>query len=765
MKKKHFFLLGAIGLLLASCSQDDLSMPVEQPGDTASLSFNVALPETFTTRAGNFGNGAAASNLYVWIYETTTSGSTPVFVTSSTQENFFSSSNSGSLTLNLVKGKSYDIVFFAASSAAMTNTSSTGDSNAVYQIDEETGTLTVNYANMTSEGNSSDDYDCFYYNYTVENLTASSAANISLVRPVAQVNWGTNDLVTSATSIGNVSDVFGANGEYIVSKLTTKPYTTLDFFTGTVGGQETSDLTFPQFSILENETFPTGTGYTYVAAQYLLVPSTSTLLDLSLAISNAGNTSLAEGNVTVVLVSVTNANVQANYQTNIYGNLLSAQTSITISKDAWEDNQYNIDMKWDGTSTTPSYDPTTQTITINKASDLAGLADIVNGTSTIDGVKPDLSGVTIQLATDYDMGGFEFPTIGSGNRVSGFNMEGNAFNGTFDGQGHTISNVKITGTSNAKDAIGIFPNLGSNAEIKDITFANLEINAPQNEQAGVIGTMNGSTVSNITVSSGSITAKEAAAGIVGRMMQKGKVTGCENHATINSGTNGGGIVGAAYYTSTEGTMTISQCNNYGNITGTSQANGGIVGLSAANLSNCNNYGNVSSSGPATGGIVGQQTYYGTINECENSGNVTGTGYGAGGIVGWIRYNSNNVDNTASYPLQAPITVSNSKNSGIIKGVSGAGGIVGVWYMCGVCKGNTNTSQSITATSQWASGIVGGSQWTETGPVNVSAEDNFLFVTGNTSTTTMDQLFGPSRNLLIYINSPQYVQVSDNTIPE
>ncbi len=49
------------------------------------------------------------------------------------------------------------------------------------------------------------------------------------------------------------------------------------------------------------------------------------------------------------------------------------------------------------------------------------------------------------------------------------------FNGTINGNGHSISNVKIDYTANEKTSFGLFGRLDSNAVIKDLTFKNAEM--------------------------------------------------------------------------------------------------------------------------------------------------------------------------------------------------------------------------------------------------------------------------------------------------
>lgn len=745
MKRIKYLLPAAAAILLSACTQEEILGP--QESGVATARFTVNVPSEFATRA--LGDGLAATQLSAYVYEATASGATTnytyLFTGSST---FESNSYSTSITLELVIGKSYYITFFASSSLAA----------PVYSIDEATGLMTVNYDQMTSANNLLDAYDCFYGTYATGLVGNSSiSGSVELTRPVAQINWGTTGL--SANS--NFANEFGANGDYILTNLNIKSaYTTFNLLDATYGGEtEVNINALGSPATIPGITFPVS-NYRYVAMQYVLAPAaTSTTYDLELTIKNNGgtNTSGTFSNT----IPVSSAPMQADYQTNIYGSLLAAATSIRISKEkgaSW--NIYDQPLTWDGTTSSPSINTTNKTVSVNSPSELAGLAALVN-----DAVNPNsFENYTVTLNADFDMNNVAFPAIGSGSR-NGSDISGNSFKGVFDGQGHTISNLNISGSSNAADAVGFIPNLdGANSVVKNVTFSNLVINAPNNEQAGAIATVtNGATVSNVTVSSGKVTAAEGAGGVVGRMMINGTIDQCENHADIVTGTNGGGIVGAAYRTAQGATATVSNCTNYGNISGTSQGVGGIVGISSAVVTGCTNQGAVTGGTTSTGGIVGQQTSAGTISNCTNNGKVVGgDNYGAGGVVGWVRY-----DNSSAYPVQNIISVTHCKNTAPVTGTIGVGGIVGVWYMCGVCTNNTNTAASLNASNQFVAGVVGNSQWTGVAPSALPSQTgaDMLYVEYNYSTTPQSAMTGGAKADYVYVNSPANTTVENNSMTD
>lgn len=747
MKKKVMYLLGAAALLLTACSHDEVTNPSENDGN---FRVTVRLPEkAFGTRA--LSDGKTADKLLFAVYDATNSNAL-VFE----GEANFNGALETTVTMNLSNGKNYNIAFFAQSSAS--------EEAGVYHFDADNKEFTVSYANMTSAGNLNDDYDCFYKLHTTGVIgQVASSQNVTLTRPVAQLNWGTNDLLPDAANSNQVViETFGTNGAYIVTNLSTEAYTAFDFLTSDVKGEPTkiaiNNLAAPA---TQNWAFPVDPAtFKYVAMQYVLAPATSSLYDLTLSISNSGNGS--QTSPTTDYVAVSSAPVQANYRTNIYGTLLSNNITFNINKDPnWNTPDYDVPLTWDGTSVTiPAVDETTKTITVAAPSDLAGLAALVNGTNGH--TANAYADYTVELENDFDMGGQEFPGISKATRSSS-NANGTSFQGTFDGNGHTISNLVIQGSGVANEAPAFIGNLdGEDAVLKDVVFDNIIINAEGSEQAGVVGLLtNGATVSGVTVKSGKISSTEGA-GIVGRLIKSGTVSECKNYASVTvSHSNAGGIVGAAYYTSADGEMEITNCQNYGSVTGTGSnavAIGGIAGLCCATVSGCENNGTITGAQNSTGGIVGAQQNAGYIRNCVNNGAVSSvnTTLGTGGIVGWVKY----LNDATNYPVQNIIEVTGCTNNASVSGGSATGGIVGEWYQCGVCDGNKNYAAKLNATTGFVAGIVGTSQFIGDYPSKVEAGQP-LKVTNNVSTTTLEDMTGTMKALIVYINSPANTITSGN----
>lgn len=131
---------------------------------------------------------------------------------------------------------------------------------------------------------------------------------------------------------------------------------------------------------------------------------------------------------------------------------------------------------WDGSISTAWYE-NGEPYEIHSAADLAGLAQLVNDSPFWNRV--DFAGKTITLMTDIDLGangasGLKWTMIGDG--------DNKPFRGTFNGNGHTISNVYVNN------------NYGTGSD-----EAGLSIKMPR--VAGLFG-VNEGTIQNLTVQNG-----------------------------------------------------------------------------------------------------------------------------------------------------------------------------------------------------------------------------------------------------------------------
>ncbi len=289
------------------------------------------------------------------------------------------------------------------------------------------------------------------------------------------------------------------------------------------------------------------------------------------------------------------------------------------------------------------------TYSINKPEQLAWIAEQVNT-----GVKT-FQNETIVLTADINLKDYIWSPIG-------YNSS-NSFRGTFDFNGHKITNIITSGTyiKDSNSVIGV-----SCVDSKNIGLFGYTSNAKIISSTGV-GTI-GDDLDNSK--------------IVGRGSVGGVVGFAENTEIEN-------IVNNAYIAST-------LLSNDGSQTGV----GGIVGTAYLTISrdfdNLTNNGNISVSRNNAGGIVG--LVYGSnvslnITKSINTGNITSTSDNVGGIVGatlgnsisstiteYVNVSINGIENwTTDYTGDDIVrvnTTSKPDNSGNIKGKENVGGIVG-----------------------------------------------------------------------------------------
>ena len=196
------------------------------------------------------------------------------------------------------------------------------------------------------------------------------------------------------------------------------------------------------------------------------------------------------------------------------------------------------------------------------------------------------------------------------------------FNGTFDGQGYTVSNLTFTDAEYGY--IGFFGYADEDAVIRDLTVS-VDISCIGDGESDVAGLVasNDGLIENCHVS-GTISAPACSAvgGIAGA--SSGVIENCTNAAGITGHNAVAGIAG-------EGSGSISNCSNTADITVSGWNAGGIAGYYGGDVTDCTNSGDLYGEDWHIGGVVGYH-YDGTVSGCSNSGAVTGVDR-TGGVVG------------------------------------------------------------------------------------------------------------------------------------
>ena len=239
------------------------------------------------------------------------------------------------------------------------------------------------------------------------------------------------------------------------------------------------------------------------------------------------------------------------------------------------------------------------TLLINDPEQFSSFATAVNNGNTF-------SGINVALGSDIDLSGVAWTPIGTST---------NAFKGTFNGKGHTINNLEISGLDNSIIA-GLFGKL--NGTVKDLVINNAKI-SHVSDGSGGIGVVAGSIfntglIKNVTVSNAEITGNRWTGGIVGYMygsVENCKVSNIELTVTpddlsgdYDNGDKVGGIVG------------LSPNDNRGTISGNHAENvtikgyrdlGGIAGAANASALTGNTASNITITVDQVNGWYGDET--------------------------------------------------------------------------------------------------------------------------------------------------------------
>ena len=243
------------------------------------------------------------------------------------------------------------------------------------------------------------------------------------------------------------------------------------------------------------------------------------------------------------------------------------------------------------------------------------------------------------------------------------NSDNNTYQGTFDGNGKTISNLYINATSDYNTGFFGYADAGS---IKNITFDNARVNSTGPNNTGILAGIAGSCmIENIKTSANcSVEGNMLTGGIAG--MAEGNISNCENHAAVKGTAMVGGIFGD--YISRDNSIT--SCANYGVVTGTENNVGGMVGHFAfGTLQNSANYGDVTGA-YYVGNLIGNADEC-NLNNVLGTGNVTATSDTgcAGLLVGRIYNSSSTASGILAYNSSAKLTINKTEQTdGAVKAI-------------------------------------------------------------------------------------------------
>jgi len=211
------------------------------------------------------------------------------------------------------------------------------------------------------------------------------------------------------------------------------------------------------------------------------------------------------------------------------------------------------------------------------------------------GTEPNDWDKHFKLMADIDLAGYAYDraVIAPDTDGDGYSFLGTPFTGVFDGNGHAVSHLTITGRS----YLGLFGQLGSGAEVRDLGVVDVNITGSYYAIGGLVG-------DNF----------------------RGSITTCYSTGTVTGYTNVGGLVG--YNNNGDIATSYSTAAVRATFSG-NQKIGGLVGVNAGRTTTSYSTGTVSGE-RRIGGLVGQTTD--SIDMCYSTGMVSGDQY-VGGLVG------------------------------------------------------------------------------------------------------------------------------------
>lgn len=554
MKNYHLYLwiIALVGLMTA-CSQDEAAGPQNEASHRVRI--GTSINQALQTRAASV--TIPKNHKLRYVLEVWSTGESPACI----HRDEKTATTAGAVTFDFTLSESgdYKALLWAdfVSTSASTSTVNTPNTYTHYQdlhytTNSTTGLKAIELFKIDGGYVINDDArDAFFACITIKKETGAFEKNVELKRPFGQINVieKNTDLLTKVASMTLEYDVPNK----------------FDVETGAPSGTATVR---PTVSTLPTATAARKANLFY---DFIFTPATgqTTLGGIKLTFTSSDQTvNLNDFTIPANMPAV------RNKRTNISGSILNtsiapsdaAKLSVTVS-DGWTtpDVECDVDaLVWDGTSTSKPAGYTVGSsgeVNITTAAELAWLVEQSYET---------FKNYTFKLTADIDLNNHEWKPIGS--RIT--------FNGTFDGQGHTVSNLKCTTSKQG----GLFADI-AHATVKDVT---------------VSGSVSFNTDNGVC----------QLGGIVAYVTDNSTITGCTNRCTIaatgsRSRCDVGGIAGyvANQNSNSNINFTISNNTNTGTVSDNGQTNsyaGGIIGgATATNSSSITLTGNSYNSGTIT----------------------------------------------------------------------------------------------------------------------------------------------------------------------
>lgn len=518
MKKLLLSMFSISALLFSTaCSDEDI---VKGGDGEKMVQFTVSLNDG-SGASRSISDGQTVDKVYYEVYTNVNGTQTPLTALKSSADLQAGTTATGgnkhaTITLALVKGQTYDVVFWASK-------------DGVYNTSDLTS-IKVN------EGNTNDESKDAFTAVKQVTVNGPLKETVYLYRPFAQINFGTKDILTAIAA--------GATLKQSSIKVTYAADTYNALAEEGVGEGKTVEFGMGQIPNISDEelTLATGESYEYLATAYVLFPGKKTdkvTTDLTLTVPTGLNKD--------VVIEVPYAPAQRNYRTNVLGNLLTNSSEFTVIVDPIYRGDYNPEI-WTGD--------------IEEVVENNGVYEIENGAQ--------LAWVAAKSNENHAF--FAKKEIKLVNDIvlnsawtSGHVWDNTEYGATFNGNGHTIFGLtaplfthyrgtvkdlvieKATIESNGELIATFATNLGGNLEnvtVKNSTLKAVNATADTKRWGGIVGLHMSGNAANCLAENVTITGvTETAGGITGTINEMSNRT-YENCVTKNSKVEAGAEAGA-----------------------------------------------------------------------------------------------------------------------------------------------------------------------------------------------------------------------------
>jgi hypothetical protein len=365
--------------LFYACSNEEMSSENIADGSMVNVSFNANLSQAPLTRAvAGETNGTEAKTLTVAVYN---SSNEEIAILRQVKENAFDSSLGTTVNLQLMKGQTYSIVFWAQNPNATAG---------AVTFNPATGKVNVDYSKIKANDET---LDAFTAHVSDLKVTGEMNQGVTLKRPWAQLNYGSTDFDWEVAAAAGIT---AAKSKVTVNNV----FAELDAITGKVvpASVTKAEVVLAANTLPKGALRVDGVAYHNIGLNYLLVgdQGEKSLIKADLEVQKA------DGSV-INALTFSNVPVQRNYRTNILGNLLTSQVSFNITIDPLYDgdralnDQVHVEGIPDDDDATPN--PTVPSQDINTV--IPNFSYTVSQENNWTVIRLDMTGVKDPFTNDW----------------------------------------------------------------------------------------------------------------------------------------------------------------------------------------------------------------------------------------------------------------------------------------------------------------------------------------------------------------------------